>query len=236
MTGQFLTVDPAVDAMRQPYAYTANNPLQNTDPTGLCVGMDGTPQDRQCSQSDYFWAGMPGAINQGLGVGLTGFTDGLSLGLAEMLDPTGSCTARSTDPTGYAWAKGVGSAASFAAAALVSGGASAGAEGTGALVSAFWSGGEQAEFAARSWAAANGGVTLEMTEAGQAVARQTADMAWKEAKPPWDEASARFAEGTTGVVHVFQSDSVRLASAWAQAEYPALVRNGVRIMFHGIGE
>jgi RHS repeat-associated protein len=34
-TGQFLSVDPAVDATRQPYAYTGNNPLLLTDPTGL---------------------------------------------------------------------------------------------------------------------------------------------------------------------------------------------------------
>lgn len=34
-TGQFLTVDPAVDQTRQPYAYTGNNPLTRTDPTGL---------------------------------------------------------------------------------------------------------------------------------------------------------------------------------------------------------
>lgn len=34
-TGQFLTVDPAVDQTRQPYAYVGNNPLSRTDPTGL---------------------------------------------------------------------------------------------------------------------------------------------------------------------------------------------------------
>jgi RHS repeat-associated protein len=34
-TGQFLSVDPAVDATRQPYAYTGNSPLLLTDPTGL---------------------------------------------------------------------------------------------------------------------------------------------------------------------------------------------------------
>ena len=34
-TGQFLTVDPAVDTTRQPYAYTGNNPVQRTDPSGL---------------------------------------------------------------------------------------------------------------------------------------------------------------------------------------------------------
>jgi RHS repeat-associated protein len=36
-TGQFLTVDPAIDTTHQPYAYTANNPLLLTDPTGLCT-------------------------------------------------------------------------------------------------------------------------------------------------------------------------------------------------------
>ena len=34
-TGQFLSVDPAVDSTRQPYAYTGNNPIQRTDPSGL---------------------------------------------------------------------------------------------------------------------------------------------------------------------------------------------------------
>ena len=34
-TGQFLSVDPAVDATRQPYAYAGNNPISRTDPTGL---------------------------------------------------------------------------------------------------------------------------------------------------------------------------------------------------------
>ena len=37
-TGQFLTVDPAVDSTRQPYAYTGNNPVSRTDPTGLDAG------------------------------------------------------------------------------------------------------------------------------------------------------------------------------------------------------
>ncbi len=39
-TGQFLTVDPAVDATRQPYAYAGNNPISRTDPTGLQYGSD----------------------------------------------------------------------------------------------------------------------------------------------------------------------------------------------------
>jgi RHS repeat-associated protein len=39
-TGQFLTVDPAVDATRQPYAYVGNNPVMLTDPTGLADWWD----------------------------------------------------------------------------------------------------------------------------------------------------------------------------------------------------
>jgi RHS repeat-associated protein len=34
-TGQFLTVDPAVDSTQQPYAYTGNSLVQRTDPSGL---------------------------------------------------------------------------------------------------------------------------------------------------------------------------------------------------------
>lgn len=35
-TAQFLTVDPAITSTHQPYAYAGNNPVQNTDPLGLC--------------------------------------------------------------------------------------------------------------------------------------------------------------------------------------------------------
>jgi len=60
--GQFLQVDPALANTRQAYAYVGNNPLAASDPTGLCVGLDGTPQDRACTYNDYYWDGLPGAI------------------------------------------------------------------------------------------------------------------------------------------------------------------------------
>jgi len=37
-TGQFLSRDPLVALTRAPYAYAAGNPLNQTDPTGLCGG------------------------------------------------------------------------------------------------------------------------------------------------------------------------------------------------------
>lgn len=36
VTGQFLTVDPVGAATRAPYAYVGNNPLNGSDPAGLC--------------------------------------------------------------------------------------------------------------------------------------------------------------------------------------------------------
>jgi RHS repeat-associated protein len=86
-TAQFLTVDPLVDSTRQPYAYVADDPLAQSDPTGLCSG----------SGSDWF----PDAIQwlnfyyqsywQDLGPeylrGLAGFSDGIQLGLP-LTDPS----------------------------------------------------------------------------------------------------------------------------------------------------
>jgi len=38
-TTQFLTPDPITPITRQPYQYAAGNPINHTDPTGLCVGV-----------------------------------------------------------------------------------------------------------------------------------------------------------------------------------------------------
>lgn len=42
-TSQFLTRDPAVAQTKQPYAYTQDNPLNGTDPSGLCLWFDSQP-------------------------------------------------------------------------------------------------------------------------------------------------------------------------------------------------
>ena len=50
VSGQFLSVDPLVDQTREPYAYTAGNPLQQTDPLGLAWWNDA-------------WNGVNGALD-----------------------------------------------------------------------------------------------------------------------------------------------------------------------------
>lgn len=40
VTGQFLTVDPALATTREPYAYVNDNPLNKTDRRGLWFGLD----------------------------------------------------------------------------------------------------------------------------------------------------------------------------------------------------
>jgi len=81
VVGQFLQVDPALDSTRQTYAYGRNSPLDSADPTGLCIGMDGTPKDRQCTYLDFFWAGLGPSLGQSYLEGLSAFNDGLGFGL-----------------------------------------------------------------------------------------------------------------------------------------------------------
>lgn len=81
-TAQFLQVDPAIDQTRQPYGYVAGDPLSSDDPTGLCKGMDGTLQDRACTQNDFFWAGLGPSVYQSL----CGSNDGWTCAV-QHLDP-----------------------------------------------------------------------------------------------------------------------------------------------------
>lgn len=101
----------------------------------------------------------------------------------------------------------------------------------------FWSGGSTASDAAQAWARANGATTLEMTAAGQRVAQATKGLDWlTEAKPMWQQASADFARGAQGEVHVFQSGTrgVSLESVWHVTEYPILQEQGNTFIYHVI--
>ena len=42
-TGQFLSVDPLAPITEAPYTYTADNPLNGVDPSGMIFGIPGTP-------------------------------------------------------------------------------------------------------------------------------------------------------------------------------------------------
>jgi hypothetical protein len=101
--------------------------------------------------------------------------------------------------------------------------------------SVFWSGSSEARAAAEQFATENGGQTLEMTARGQEL--EAANLDWPEAQPQWDAASADFASGATGDVHVFQAaEGVRLGSTWARVEYPILNQNpDVNLIFHTVG-
>jgi uncharacterized protein RhaS with RHS repeats len=69
-TGQFLNVDPMVDETGQPYAYTGDDPVNGTDPTGeisagtIC-GEDG-PKSAACKGAEQISAqvGREVAANQ----------------------------------------------------------------------------------------------------------------------------------------------------------------------------
>jgi hypothetical protein len=98
----------------------------------------------------------------------------------------------------------------------------------------FWSGGSEARLAAEAFAKQSGGVTLEMTAAGQRLQGITKGMEWADAKPLWEAASADFARGASGSVNVFQNGTrgVSLESVWRGVEYPILKQQGNGIIYN----
>jgi hypothetical protein len=80
-TGQFVSVDPAVDQTEAPYAYAEGDPVDSIDPTGLfCIwGV--------CTHSFDPSAGLDAWINIGRGA-----TFGLTDRIANWIVPGASCT------------------------------------------------------------------------------------------------------------------------------------------------
>ncbi|MBF0387067.1 MAG: VCBS repeat-containing protein [Candidatus Omnitrophica bacterium] len=99
----------------------------------------------------------------------------------------------------------------------------------------FWSG-KGAERAAMNFAKGVNATTLEMTAVGKnliAADKMTSSFN----KMAWRNASADFARGASGEVHVFHSIyGVRTASTWAETEYGILKnnRNVSRIIYHNV--
>ena len=90
----------------------------------------------------------------------------------------------------------------------------------------FWSGGVDAQNAARIFAKQKGDTILEMTPHGQALEEWTKNLDWEtEAKPLWQKTSKDFAGSTVGEAHVFiYEPKYRGAnSVWEQDELPMQV-------------
>jgi hypothetical protein len=89
----------------------------------------------------------------------------------------------------------------------------------------FWSGGQTAEAAARTFANANNGIVIGDTVAGQELSAATEGVPWSQARPQWLQLSQNFANTASGEVNVFQnSQGVFLNSIWRD-EYQTLINN-----------
>jgi RHS repeat-associated protein len=99
-TGQFLSVDPAVDATRQPYAYTGNNPLLLTDPSGLCPRYGGANVP-DCTWLDFYFDVMMDYFLDNLFAVWAGASDGVGFNVPMLMDDSLYCKYK--DHPGY-WA------------------------------------------------------------------------------------------------------------------------------------
>src|SRR5947209_17608331 len=72
-TGQFISRDPAVASTRQPYAYVGDNPLNGTDPSGLC-----NRGDWGCIGANIL--GLGGAVGHDAGQGQENFVQNFQNG------------------------------------------------------------------------------------------------------------------------------------------------------------
>jgi RHS repeat-associated protein len=259
-TAQFIQVDPETDSTHQPYAYVANDPLSLNDPLGLCDAPGAGPGE--CTPEDFganpfmlspIGEGIGNILTQGvtghIATALVGLGDGASGGITSdivSLVPGAACA---IPHDGFYYG---GMVTGVAASSVAGGGAGAQALGrisgvgdlfeaasdlaiTPKLTRVFWSG-KSAAAAAEEWANANNGITLGMTEAGQATASLTQDIPWSEARPLWKVASGEFARSAgNSVVHVFQEASVSMDSIWREDEYSPLVKQGATMVFHFVG-
>lgn len=90
-SGQFTRVDPAVDDTRQAYTYADNRPLLLVDPTGLCIGLDNTPQDRPCNYRDFYVNGLGPSIGQQAEIAYAGFSAGSTFGIGLLTNNDVAC-------------------------------------------------------------------------------------------------------------------------------------------------
>jgi RHS repeat-associated protein len=214
-SGRWTTKDPVgFGGGPNAYRYVGDDPVNFSDPSGLW------PAHGALNAAAQFSAGVGDILSGGL--------TRLARQAIDADDVVDRCSS---------WYKG-GQVAGFAAgaalagASMAAGAAAAAAEGEAASV--FWSGGNAAKSAAMEWAEANGGVTLNMTRAGQEAEALTAGMEWSEASPIWDAVSEQFAKDAAGEAHAFLGPVVSAASTFIRVELPALLQNPAvtSIVFH----
>lgn len=123
-TGSFLTRDPLEDITNTPYAYLDGNPLQNTDPTGLCNWLLW-----QCggAMSDLGQSTTNAVVNFGRGASF-----GLTDKVADWISPGASCMV-SSEGFVNKFSQGLGMAGTLVASGGNSGTLAARGAGEGAL-------------------------------------------------------------------------------------------------------
>ena len=220
--GRFISEDPIqFSGGNNWYAFTSGDPLMSLDPSGLRESSRGASND---------W-GQFSSWNTSSGVADT------NLSSMEFLNSyNAAVNAEHWKYDGMAleaigWGVAVIEPGYVGEAAMLG---RAGTAANSAPARVFWSGGDEARLAAEAFAKQSGGVTLEMSAAGQRLQQITKGMDWADAKPLWEAASADFARGATGTVNVFQNGTrgVSLESVWRGVEYPLLKQQGNGIIYN----
>ncbi len=194
--GRWLNRDPIAErGGLNLYAYTLNNPINGVDP----LGMDTYWHDAQDTVAGFIHGFIPilpyDATNDAMRYGnYIGTATSLALVVEGVVSGIARCAAR----TGLT---------------------------TGADEAVFWSGiGRNGGEGAASWAAHNGGATLEATRASRGLTLP----AWNASNPAtvaaWRQASIDFAAGARGNVRVLQGDALRVDAIW-RSEFGALQAN-----------
>lgn len=228
--GRFTQPDTIVPSGPQGYdryAYTSNNPVRYVDPTGhfvetlwdiISVGMD----IADIAQNGLNWGNgialavdvasvlIPGIPAVGAVIKAANAVDNV-VDAAKAIDNV--VDAANAVDNAVDGAKAIDNAVD-------------GAGEVDELARVFYSGGDKAREAAESWAKKTNAVTLNKTEVGAELDQIIHGAGYDKAKPYVEAASADWASGASGVVHVFLTKTADYAHGiWATIEYPLLLVN-----------